>query len=94
MNINDQVIIQATYNKCSNRDYTVINHVLLCDVHVNGVFFRDHVWVKKSKQLCDEKFNKGDKLCCTAIVCEYINVDDAKKPKIGFRHVRCVMKEK
>mgnify|MGYP000197300390 CR=1 FL=1 len=94
MSEGDQVIIQAIYNMCSKREHTVINHVLLCDVRVNGELFRDHVWVKKSKVLCDEKFEKGDKICCTGIVEYYLNIDDAKSPKVGFRHIRNVCKEK
>ncbi len=62
--------------------------VLLYDVYVNGSYFRDHVFVKKTKRLSVLK--TGYKFCANATLIDYHCSTSGKLDKLGLRSFRSV----
>lgn len=63
--------------------------IILKDVYVNEVFFRDHSWIKVTKRLSWLKV--GDSFDATATLIEYMDVDDFKNKKLGVKSFRNVI---
>jgi len=64
------------------------NHILIQDVYLEGVFFRDHVWLRHNKRL--DSFHPGDRITFTAKLKNYIDSSDINKTKVGLRGIRNV----
>ncbi len=62
--------------------------VLLYDVYVNGSFFRDHTFVKKTKRL--SVLNTGDKFGANATLIDYHCSSSGKLDKLGLKSFRSV----
>ena len=62
--------------------------VLLYDVYVNGSYFRDHAFVKKTKRL--SVLNTGDKFGAKATLIDYHCSNSGKLDKLGLKSFRSV----
>ena len=62
--------------------------VLLYDVYVNGSYFRDHTFVKKTKRL--SVLNTGDKFGANATLIDYHCSTSGKLDKLGLKSFRSV----
>ncbi len=67
--INTKVNIVAKVTKISN-DKTNNDRVLFEDIYVNGEFFRDHHWLKRTRRL--NVVSEGDTITAIATLIEYI----------------------
>ena len=65
-----------------------VDIITLVDVYINGVFFRDHSFIKNTKRL--KYFREYDKISFTALVNLYPNPHTNKMDKVGFKHIRNV----
>ena len=73
--INTKVNIVAKVTKISN-DKTNNDRVLFEDIYVNGEFFRDHHWLKRTRRL--NVVSEGDTITTTATLIEYIGIEGTK----------------
>ena len=62
--------------------------VLLYDVYVNGSYFRDHTFIKKTKRL--SALNTGDKFGGKATLIDYHCSSSGKLDKLGLKSFRSV----
>ncbi len=88
--VGDRVSVICKVDRISRNNYLTSDFLLLRDVYFNGDFFRNHLYVKRSKRL--EFACKDDVLTFTAIVKTYLDVDDVTQTKLGLCSVRQVHK--
>ncbi len=86
--VNQRVEISARVQSIGTTSSSNVDMVVLGKVYINGVFFRDHSYIKMTKRLKDIRV--GDNITATAKLIEYISVDTNKKDKLGFRTLRNV----
>ena len=83
--INTSVNIVATVTKISN-DKRNNDMVLFEDIYVNGEFFRDHHWLKKTRRL--NIVSEGDAITATATLIEYVGIEGTK---LGLKSCRSIV---
>jgi len=62
------------------------NRILLRNVRIGKLLFREHVWIKESKFL--KTIVNGTIIKFSGTICEYINPEDLNRPKKGIQKVR------
>ena len=62
--------------------------VLLNDIYVNGSYFRDHTFVKKTKRL--SILHVGDKFSANATLIDYHCSTSGKLDKLGLKSFRSI----
>jgi hypothetical protein len=70
----------------SVNDKTNTDRVVLEDIYIDGKFFRDHVWVHKSKRFSGVK--KGDVISATVKLENYHDPKTNRPTKVGIKHIR------
>ncbi len=83
--INIRVNIVATVTKISN-DKRNSDVVLFKNIYVNGEFFRDHHWLRKTRRL--RIVSEGDTITATAILIEYVGIEGSK---LGLESCRSIV---
>ncbi len=83
--INTSVNIVATIAKISN-DKRNNDVVLFENIYVNGEFFRDHHWLKKTRRL--NIVSEGDAITATATLIEYLGIEGTK---LGLKSCRSIV---
>ena len=89
MTNNEKVIVEANI-KNFHLSKNNIEMVTLEDVYINGSNFRDHSFVKKTKQFNDVATH--DRVSFTALVKLYPDPNTNKVNKVGLRHIRNIRK--
>lgn len=72
---------------------TSSDHIVLTDVHANGSYFRDHIWLKITRRMKNANLQKGQRIFFTATSYKYIDQGNPKTPKIGFTNKRNFQKK-
>ena len=62
--------------------------ILLREVRVGKLLFRDHLWVPENKRLI--KIPNGTVIQFSATIEDYINIDDFSKPKQKLRDFKSI----
>ena len=70
----------------SVNDKTNTDRIVLEDVYIDGEFFRDHVWVPRSKRF--EGINEGDVITATVKLQNYPDPETNRMTKVGIKHIR------
>ncbi|MDY0138260.1 MAG: hypothetical protein RBR50_01050 [Candidatus Izemoplasmatales bacterium] len=83
--VDGRVQIVATVHSYHKESFSNVDRALLQDVFVNGQYFRDHVWVRKSKRFKDIGSGTVINAFCTLV--EYRGENEKK---LGLRHLRGV----
>lgn len=84
--VDSKVQVAAKVQNIINSDRNGVTRIVLCDVYVNGSYFRDHTWIKSTKRL--DKLSAGDKFTATAILHKYPSVNNSDK--FGLKTIRSV----
>ena len=71
------------WTKCRGYDE---DRLLLINVKLGKLLFRDHVYIKKTKR--NNHLKKGDYIFFNACVVPYIDSSDINKYKLGLRQMR------
>lgn len=83
--VGSRVQIIATVHSFHKESFSNVDRVLLQDIFVNGQYFRDHVWVRKSKRF--KGISSGSVINAFGTLVEYRG---EKGKKLGLRHLRAV----
>ncbi len=86
--VGSSVEVTATVEAIVMSKHTNSELVLLYGVYVNGSFFRDHTFVKKTKRL--SVLNTGDKFGANATLIDYHCSSSGKLDKLGLKSFRSV----
>ncbi len=86
--VGSSVEVTATVEAIVMSRHTNSELVLLYEVYVNGSFFRDHTFVKKTKRL--SVLNTGDKFGANATLIDYHCSSSGKLDKLGLKSFRSV----
>ena len=84
-----KVSVSAQYSGYRVDHKTGLTHLIFEAVWVDGTFFRDHTWIRKSSRL--KNLEIGKRYRFAAIVSCYLDAGDVTREKIGFRHIRSVV---
>ena len=88
--VGTKVNVLSKVKRISNNDYMVTDYILLEDVYIQGEYWRDHCYIKKSERL--EGVSKDDLISFTATLYEYLDSEDVTNMKIGVKEIRSVKK--
>ncbi len=88
--VDTRVKLVAKVGMIYKDSHTHQDKIVLEDVYINGVFFRDHSHLKLSKRFAG--VNRGDVITAWATLIRYLDVDTLKEDKLGFKSVRYIEK--
>ena len=88
--VGKRVKIIAKVHGIIYRDKNGVGRLILEDIIVNGTYEKDHGWVKLTKSFTNAGIVTGDIFTATALVYEYMDINDITKTKLGFKTIRAV----
>ncbi len=86
--VGNSVQVRAMVEKIAVSRHSNSEVLLLKDIYVNGSYFRDHTFTKRTKRL--NKLEEGDTFTATATLIEYHCSTSGKLDKLGLKSFRSV----
>jgi len=87
-----RVGVSASVVRLSDPQHLIGDYLLLKDIHINGKYWRDHSFVKRSRRL--RLLNLGDSFNATCKIKHYLDSENINNIKIGlteFRNIKTLI---